>query len=52
MEYLAVEYLVWAITLGGINALSLPLGSWVGLQANPRPRNPYTPLDDLRCGIL
>ena len=38
MEYLTVEYLVWAITLGGISALSLPLGSWVGLQANPRPQ--------------
>lgn len=38
VEYLTVEYLVWAITLGGISALSLPLGSWVGLQANPRPQ--------------
>ena len=38
MEYLTVEYLVWAIALGGISALSLPLGSWVGLQANPRPQ--------------
>ena len=38
IEYLTVEYLVWAITLGGISALSLPLGSWVGLQANPRPQ--------------
>lgn len=37
MEYLTVEYLVWAVALGGISALSLPLGSWVGLQANPKP---------------
>ena len=37
MEYLTVEYLAWAFALGGISALSLPLGSLVGLQANPRP---------------
>jgi zinc transporter ZupT len=38
MEYINIEYMIWAIALGAISAVSLPLGSLVGLQTNPRPR--------------
>lgn len=38
MEYINIEYLVWAIALGAISAVSLPLGSLIGIQTNPRPR--------------
>ena len=37
MAYFTLEYLVWAITLGAISAVSLPLGSLVGIHTNPRP---------------
>ncbi|MEN8133389.1 MAG: cyclic nucleotide-binding domain-containing protein [Pseudomonadota bacterium] len=37
MEYFTLEYLIWAIALGAISAVSLPLGSLVGIQTNPRP---------------
>lgn len=37
MEYFTLEYLIWAITLGAISAVSLPLGAFVGIQTNPRP---------------
>ena len=37
MEYFTGRYLVWAIVLGGISALSLPLGSLVGLKTRLRP---------------
>lgn len=37
MEYLTSQYLLWAIALGAISAVSLPLGSIVGIQASPRP---------------
>ncbi len=38
MEYINIEYLIWAIALGAISAVSLPLGSLVGIQTNPRPQ--------------
>ncbi len=38
MEYINIEYLIWAIALGAISAVSLPLGSLIGIQTNPRPR--------------
>jgi zinc transporter ZupT len=38
MAYFTLEYLVWAIALGAISAVSLPLGSIVGIQANLRPQ--------------
>jgi zinc transporter ZupT len=37
MKYYTVEYLFWAVALGGLSAISLPLGSAVGLQSKPRP---------------
>lgn len=37
MEHFTVEYLLWAIALGAISAVSLPLGSVIGIQTNPRP---------------
>jgi len=37
MEYINIEYLIWATALGAISAVSLPLGSLVGIQTNPRP---------------
>jgi CRP-like cAMP-binding protein len=37
MEYFAVQHLIWAIALGAISAVSLPLGSLVGIKTNPRP---------------
>jgi len=38
MEYIKIEYLIWATALGAISAVSLPLGSLIGIQTNPRPR--------------
>ena len=37
METMSMTYFIWAIYLGGLSAISLPLGSAVGLQAPPRP---------------
>jgi zinc transporter ZupT len=37
MDYFSGQYLVWAMALGGISALSLPLGSLVGLNLQIRP---------------
>ncbi len=37
MQYFTLEYLLWAVALGAASAVSLPLGSLVGIQANPRP---------------
>ena len=37
MEYFSVQHLIWAIALGAISAVSLPLGSLVGIKTNPRP---------------
>jgi CRP-like cAMP-binding protein len=37
MSSLNLEHLIWAITLGAISAVSLPLGSLVGIRTNPRP---------------
>jgi len=37
MEYFSAKYIVWAILLGTISAVSLPLGSLVGLRTKPRP---------------
>jgi zinc transporter ZupT len=37
MEYINIEYLIWATALGTISAVSLPLGSLVGIKTNPRP---------------
>ena len=38
MEYLSIQYLIWAMMLGAISAFSLPLGSVVGLQTKLRPK--------------
>ena len=37
MDYYSLQFLVWATALGGLSAMSLPLGSIVGLQTRPRP---------------
>ena len=37
MDYFTGQYLVWAMALGGVSALSLPLGSLVGLNIRLRP---------------
>lgn len=37
MEAMNHTYLIWAVSLGALSAASLPLGSVVGLQMNPRP---------------
>ncbi len=37
MEYFSGRFLMWAVALGGISALSLPLGSLVGLNIRLRP---------------
>jgi CRP-like cAMP-binding protein len=37
MEYFNIQYIIWATALGAISAVSLPLGSLVGIQTKPRP---------------
>jgi CRP-like cAMP-binding protein len=37
MDPYAAKYLTWAVALGAISAVSLPLGSILGLQTKPRP---------------
>ena len=37
MTYASYDFLIWAVALGGLSAVSLPLGSVVGLQATPKP---------------
>ena len=37
MDYFTGRFLVWAMALGGVSALSLPLGSLVGLNIRLRP---------------
>jgi zinc transporter ZupT len=37
MGYETTQYLIWAVVLGAISAVSLPLGSILGLQTKPRP---------------
>jgi zinc transporter ZupT len=51
MEYLSVQYLIWAIMLGAISAFSLPLGSMVGLQTKLRP-NTISVLSAFGAGAL
>lgn len=38
MDYLSIEFLIWATALGALSAVSLPLGSLVALRTNPRPQ--------------
>ena len=37
MEYYSLKFLIWAVALGALSAVSLPLGSVIGLKSNPRP---------------
>lgn len=37
MDYYSAKYLIWAIALGGLSAISLPLGSAFGLQTKLKP---------------
>jgi len=37
MEYFTTQYLIWAVALGAVSAVSLPLGSVLGLQTKPQP---------------
>ena len=32
-----MKFLIWAVALGALSSVSLPLGSVVGLRSNPRP---------------
>ena len=38
MSEIPWQYVIWAASLGGLSAVSLPLGSLVGLGTNPRPQ--------------
>jgi CRP-like cAMP-binding protein len=38
VEYFSVQYLIWATAIGALSAVSLPLGSVLGLQTRPRPQ--------------
>jgi len=37
MEYYSIKFLIWAVVLGSLSAVSLPLGSVIGLRSNLRP---------------
>lgn len=37
LDYFTYKYLAWAVALGALSAVSLPLGSIVGLRTSPRP---------------
>jgi zinc transporter ZupT len=37
MEYYSLKFLIWAVALGALSAVSLPLGSVIGLRTNLRP---------------
>ena len=36
MDFLTIKYLLWAVALGALSAVSLPLGSAIGLNTRPR----------------
>jgi zinc transporter ZupT len=38
LDEISWQYVIWAASLGGLSAVSLPLGSLVGLGTNPRPQ--------------
>ena len=38
MSEIPWQYVIWASSLGGLSAVSLPLGSVVGLSTSPRPQ--------------
>jgi CRP-like cAMP-binding protein len=38
MDTVSWEYLIWAVSLGALSAVSLPIGSLVGLGTSPRPQ--------------
>lgn len=38
MDTVSWEILIWAVSLGALSAVSLPIGSRVGLGTNPRPQ--------------
>jgi CRP-like cAMP-binding protein len=38
LDYLSLKYLIWAASLGGLSAVSLPMGSLVALRTNARPQ--------------
>jgi len=37
MEMVSWKFLIWAVFLGGLSSVSLPLGSLAALRTNPRP---------------
>ena len=39
MDLFSLKFLIWAVSLGGISAISLPLGSLVALRTTPRPQD-------------
>jgi zinc transporter ZupT len=38
VDYFSFQFLIWAVSLGGLSAVSLPLGSLMALRTNPRPQ--------------
>jgi len=38
MDFLFWKFLIWAMSLGALSAVSLPMGSLVALRTNPRPQ--------------
>jgi CRP-like cAMP-binding protein len=38
MDLFSFKYVIWAIAIGGISAVSLPIGSLLGLQTRPKAR--------------
>jgi len=37
MGFFSIQYIIWAICLGGLSAASLPLGSFFGIRYNLKP---------------
>jgi CRP-like cAMP-binding protein len=38
LEYISLKFLIWAVSLGALSAVSLPLGALTALRTNPRPQ--------------
>jgi len=38
MEYFSWKYLIWAMSLGALSSVSLPIGSLVSLITRPKPK--------------
>jgi CRP-like cAMP-binding protein len=38
LEYISLKFLIWAVSLGALSAVSLPLGSLAALRTKPKPQ--------------